>query len=110
MRLRPCHDPSIAADVHLVNGYCGGMYGFVSAHASNAFALYSFLFFLFRKKNKKLQRIILGWAILVSYSRIYLGAHFPGDVFGGALLGFMLGFITWKMYALFSEKKIKKLH
>lgn len=104
MRLRPCHDPSISSGVHLVNGYCGGMYGFVSSHASNAFALFSFLFFLLKRKNKKLHWIILSWAILVSYSRIYLGAHFPGDVLCGALLGFLLGFITWYAFKKLVER------
>ena len=107
MRLRPCHDPSILADVHLVNGYCGGTYGFVSSHASSAFTFFSFLYFVLGDKFKKLKWIILGWAILVAYSRIYLGAHFPGDVIGGALLGFMLGFITWKAYTITIEKYFK---
>lgn len=108
MRLRPCHDPSIAADVHLVNGYCGGQYGFVSSHASNAFALFSFLFFLVRKKNRLISPIALVWAIVVSYSRIYLGAHFPGDVICGALLGIGIGYLCWKTYILISETVYRK--
>lgn len=108
MRLRPCHDPSMASDVHLVYGYCGGMYGFVSSHAANAFALFSFLFFILSEKYKKLKWIIFCWAIIVSFSRIYLGAHFPGDVVGGALLGLILGFIMFKIYKQFSVFVSKK--
>ena len=103
MRLRPCHDPSIASEVHLVYGYCGGKYGFVSSHASNAFALAAFLIFLFRKEYLNLQWIILGWAILVSFSRIYLAAHFPGDVIGGALLGTLLGIAAQRTFKLYDK-------
>jgi undecaprenyl-diphosphatase len=103
MRLRPCHDPAIAPKLHLVNGYCGGSYGFVSSHASNAFALTSFLVFLFRKEYIKLQWVVLGWATLVSLSRIYLGAHFPGDIIGGALLGILLGVAAQRTFKLYDK-------
>ncbi len=107
MRLRPCHDPNIATQIHLVYGYCGGKYGFVSSHASNAFALTSFLIFLFKQEYRKLQWIVLGWAILVSFSRVYLGAHFPSDVICGAMLGIVLGAATQKTFKLY-DKKFRK--
>src|SRR5258706_165341 len=72
MRLRPCHNPAIASQLHLVYGYCGGQYGFVSSHAANSFALASFCSFLFKKKFVRLQWLLLLWAVIVSYSRIYL--------------------------------------
>jgi undecaprenyl-diphosphatase len=89
MRPRPCRDPDIGHLVHRVNNYCGGAYGFVSGHAANSFALATMISLLFRKKWVTTGLLI--WAALVSYSRIYLGVHYPGDVIFGALLGTLLG-------------------
>jgi undecaprenyl-diphosphatase len=96
LRLRPCHQPSLEGIVHLVNGECGGLYGFVSSHATNSFdvALLSLLFI--RKRWYTIS--ILLWASIIGYSRIYLGVHFPGDVICGSMLG---AFIGWGMYRLF---------
>src|SRR6266404_7772608 len=55
MRPRPCHNPEFAPMIHLVNGYCGGPYGFVSSHAANGFGLLTFLTFLFRRKFRRLK-------------------------------------------------------
>lgn len=88
-RLRPCHEPDLAGLVHTVNGRCGGMYGFVSAHASNSFGIAAFTAPLIRKRWYTW--LVVSWALLVSYSRIYLGVHYPGDIIGGALLGILAG-------------------
>lgn len=90
-RPRPCHEAAIADKVHLVKNYCGGKFGFVSSHAANAFALLTFLLLIFKGKDKRMTQLLLTWAILVSYSRIYLGVHYPGDILCGALLGVLLG-------------------
>jgi undecaprenyl-diphosphatase len=89
-RYRPCHNEELKSMVHLVKG-CGGLYGFVSSHAANSFALAGFLGFLLKDKYSWFIPLILVWALVVSYSRIYLGAHYPGDIIVGALLGALLG-------------------
>jgi undecaprenyl-diphosphatase len=90
-RLRPCHNPELEGLVHLVNDRCGGKFGFVSSHAANAFALASFLIPFVRYKWAIF--VLLFWAAIVGYSRIYLGVHYPGDIIGGAAFGCLLGFI-----------------
>jgi undecaprenyl-diphosphatase len=95
-RLRPCHEPTIIGIVHLVNGECGGVYGFVSSHATNCFDV-ALLSLLFIKKRWYTISIIF-WAGIIGYSRIYLGVHYPGDVICGSFLG---AFIGWSMYNLY---------
>lgn len=95
-RLRPSHEPSLKGLLHFVHNYHGGLYGFISSHASNTFALATFLSLLFRKKW--FSWTIFVWAGIVSYSRIYLGVHYPGDVVCGALWGVFLATIFFAVY------------
>ncbi|MCF8364980.1 MAG: phosphatase PAP2 family protein [Bacteroidales bacterium] len=99
-RPRPCHQDELQALVHLVNNKCGGAYGFVSSHASNSFALAVFLIPFFKPNYRHFSFLILSWALLVAYSRIYLGVHFPGDIIGGALTGMLLGYIFSRFFFL----------
>jgi len=106
LRLRPCHTPEIKEMVHLV-GRCGGKFGFVSSHAANTFGVAVFLSLLFRKGWFTFG--ILLWALVVSYSRIYLGVHFPGDVICGAILGSGIGIAIFKVSDwLINRKKFQK--
>lgn len=107
MRLRPCHDPEISGLVHIVNNHCGGKFGFVSSHAANTFALAMLTSGLF--KNIYFTWFIFAWATIVSYSRIYLGVHYPGDIIGGALLGIFLGWVVFLLYQYFDNKVVSRI-
>lgn len=88
-RLRPSHSEELSSIVHIVRGHVGGRYGFLSSHAANTFGVATLLACIFRRKSFTIT--ILAWALVVSYSRIYLGVHYPGDVLCGAIMGALLG-------------------
>ena len=93
MTLRPSHEIYLKSMIHLSKAGPGGLYGYVSSHASNFFSLAIFLIVLLPKKYNWLKIGFLIAAILVSYSRIYNGVHYPFDVVRGILLGSAIGFI-----------------
>jgi undecaprenyl-diphosphatase len=96
-RPRPCHVEALEGRLHLVNGNCGGPFGFVSSHAANTFALATFLWLLFRKRyGQSGWAWLFAWAVLVSYSRIYLGVHYPGDLICAAVLGAFIGWLAYR--------------
>ena len=103
-RLRPSHNPAFEGLIHLVNNYKGGDYGFVSSHAANTFALATSLSYFLKSKFRYFPYFIFCWAALVSYSRIYLGVHYPADVVCGALFGSLLAFVLIKCYAYVINK------
>ena len=102
-RLRPSRNPDLQSTIPLVNGYRGGMFGFVSSHAANCFGIALFLAFLF--KNRAFTWLMIAWASLMCYSRIYLGVHYPGDIVCGALLGVTAAAIVYFLMKWLGKKK-----
>lgn len=96
MRYRPTHHPDFQNVVDIVNGYRGGLYGFISGHATNSFGLALFFSFLYR--NKWLTLAAYTWAILFAYSRIYLGVHFLTDIAAGIVVGSIIGGVMFALY------------
>ncbi len=100
-RLRPCHVSYLQNKVHLVVEGCGGTYGFASSHAANSFGLAAALYLLVGKRHPRMAGFFIPWAFAVSYSRIYVGVHYPFDVVTGAGIGLAA--------ALISVKSIEKI-
>lgn len=99
-RPRPCHQTELQTKMNLV-GDCGGTYGFLSSHAANTFAIATLLALLFAAQKLWILGYI--WAFLIAYSRVYLGVHFPLDVFLGALIGIVFAGCIYK----FGVQKLK---
>ncbi len=95
-KLRPTHYPPIEGLVHTVNGYLGGLYGTVSGHAANAFAVVMLAGLTFR--NRGFWWAMAIWATAVSYSRIYLGVHYPVDVLLGTAAGLFWGWVWYRVF------------
>ena len=107
-RLRPCHEPALEGLVHIVNHKCGGSFGFISSHASNSFALAVFIIGILKSKTKVIIWVMLIWAMLNGYSRIYLGVHYPGDVIVGGIFGGLVGFLFLKIYLYLNNKLLSR--
>ena len=107
-RLRPCYNPDFQSLIQLPKGMAGGRYGFVSSHAANTFGVAVFLTPALKKTLPWTAIVLFFWAILSSYSRVYIGYHYPGDIFCGALLGALVGLILWKVCQHVVGRKVWK--
>jgi undecaprenyl-diphosphatase len=111
-RYRPSHNTLLEHKLHYhldANGnpYQGGQYGFVSSHAVNFFALTIFVGLTLKTYYPKLIWILLGFSILVCYSRMYLGVHYFTDVFCGGLWGALWGYIFYRIFKKITVLKSK---
>jgi undecaprenyl-diphosphatase len=103
-RYRPSHNIEIAEQVHTVDGYKGGKYGFVSGHAANSFALALFMLLFFPSMNKWLRATCIVWAFFICYTRIYLGVHYPLDIIGGACIGLVSALLMYKLFGVLDKR------
>jgi undecaprenyl-diphosphatase len=103
-RLRPCHNDAISSAIRIVKEGCGGLYGYFSGHAINAMGIAIFFGLLLKNSYKYLFLILIFWAILIGYSRIYVGVHYPLDVLTGMLFGILYGILFNKLLIYFLKK------
>ena len=103
-RLRPCHNPDLDGLIRMVKGHCGGKFGYFSGHAANSFAIAFFFASLLRKKIQYIAILLLFWAFLMAYSRVYIGVHYPLDIGTGAFVGIVLSWVFIKLYRLVVPK------
>lgn len=101
-RFRPTQDPELMYLVQTVNDYRGGLYGFISSHAANTFAVAMFASLLVRYLPFTCMMFL--WAMIPSYSRMYLGVHYPGDILCGAVAGSVVGVLVYLLYARLRKK------
>lgn len=101
-RYRPTQDPELMYMIDIVNGYRGGKYGFISSHASNTFAIATFMALVLRNSSSIASLFV--WAILCTYSRIYLGVHYPGDILFGIILGISIASALYILYQFLQRK------
>lgn len=106
-RLRPCHDERWDGIIHNY-GRCGGLYGFASSHAANTFGLAVFLNRKLKGKIKGLRWLYL-YAVFVSYTRVYLGVHYPVDILLGAAVGTAAAWLSWFLIVIVKREILKKV-
>jgi undecaprenyl-diphosphatase len=106
-RLRPSQDPSLVGLLHHVDNYKGGLYGFASGHAANTLGV-ALLVWLTLKPIYKWIWVIFIWAALMTYTRIYLGVHFPGDIIVGATIGMGCGLMGYTVSEYLKKRSRNK--
>lgn len=104
-RLRPCHNPDLEALLHLPKG-CGGQFGFVSSHAANHFGLAMFFALVVHRYYPKAFPWFMVFPLIVIYSRVYLGKHYPSDVICGGIIGALLAYLVYRVINKWLAPKI----
>jgi len=93
-RVRPCHVEVLDTKQRV---HCSHGFSFTSSHATNHFAMGTFLFLLL--SMTKWRWAFLAWAALIGFAQIYVGVHYPLDVLCGSILGLMIGTICYGVYS-----------
>lgn len=107
-RFRPAQDPYLMYQIDIVDGYRGGKYGFFSSHASNTFALATFVSLLIR--HSALVWAVYSWALLNCWTRVYLGVHYFGELLVGSIFGAIVGFVVYWAFCRIGHVEIDTTH
>lgn len=102
-RPRPCRQDGIMEYTRFIAVRCG-RYGYFSAHAASSAALVVFLGMVLKDYWKHIFGVLIAWGLLVSYSRIYIGVHYPGDVLTGWIFGILIGFLFFRLFKILLKK------
>lgn len=103
-RYRPTHNLEIKNQIHVVNDYRGGKYGFFSGHSSNNTGVTVFLFLILTQLKNRWRFFIFLVPPIIEYSRMYLGVHYPSDIFFGTLDGILWGIVFYKVFQYLCDK------
>lgn len=96
-RYRPTHNLEIKSKVHIVNNYTGGQYTFFSGHAANTFGLITFVFLCLHHLPLSWRLLLFTYPLIVVYSRMYMGVHYPSDIITGSVVGLFFGFLVYRI-------------
>ena len=96
-RFRPCHQEGVMEYMRLVKSRCGGKFGYFSGHSSNAMSVAIFVGCMLKYRFKYAVYLLVVWAILMGYSRIYIGVHYPLDVLSGFIFGALSGYMFYRL-------------
>jgi undecaprenyl-diphosphatase len=104
-RIRPCNDEMIKAEVQLLVT-CGSGYSFTSSHATNHFAVATFLILTLCRRFRWAKYALVFWAASIAYGQVYVGVHYPLDVLAGSFLGIIIGVLMAMIYSRFGNYRI----
>ncbi len=108
-RIRPCNDVKVKKNVQLLVR-CGSGYSFTSSHATNHFAVATFLIFTLFRRYRWAKIALIFWAASIAYGQVYVGVHYPLDVLSGAFLGIIVGILFVMIYSRFGAFKIVEFY